>query len=74
MSDASLYQQALQRVREASAAVAADRHAAAVARGACPLLIEVLSAKSTLASLDARQGADRLATSSARPSGASDVC
>lgn len=74
MSEADHFERALQIAREAQAAVAADRCAAAVSRGACPLVIERLQALSNLAFLDARQGASRLASSSAHPSGASDVC
>lgn len=74
MSDSFLYQDAVQRAREAKAVVLADQHAAAVSLGACPLVIELLQAQSNLASLDAKQGAGRLASSSAHPSGANDAC
>lgn len=68
------YQLALQLARNARSDVAADRLAAVVSRGACPLVIERLQALSSLASLDAMQGASPLVSSTARPSGASDAC
>ena len=74
MADAGAYQLALQRARDARSDVAADRLAAAVSRGACPLVIARLQALSSLASLDAKQGASPLVSLSARPSGASDAC
>jgi hypothetical protein len=71
---AAAYQQALQQVRESKADAAEDSLAAAVARGDSPLAIERLKALSILASLDAKQGAYLLATSTAHPSGASGAC
>lgn len=58
----------------AKAAVAADRAELARSAGADPLVIERLEAESILASLDARQAAGRLASSSERRAGASGAC
>lgn len=74
MAKPASFAEARAQVLAAEAAVANDRVDRAVEEGWNPLVIAQLSARSTLASLDAAQAADRLASSPSHRGGASDVC